>query len=194
MKVYGGNWAGPVSPQEIDRPHMAWDIRTSYDILWEMYSDSIQNETITPEWIQKELGYFDVAFSSIPAPSLCLHPHKHPFYAQKIYAWGETPERRIPFDDYRIATEEIKDNSIVCNGFVFPRWYRMSKVFGYSTVEWPSGYQRDDEYLPGGSMVEKPLSHNCNCMPSIHRIGRYGVWRKGILTHHTIDAVWNVLR
>ena len=192
-KVYGSNWAGTVSTQELEKPHPAWDIRQSYDILWDMYHDIIVDEVIAPESLGDDLKKFDVFFSSIPAPSICISPwEKHSFYSQDIYAWGETDDRKIPFDDPRILWE-IEDNSILCNGVVNPKWYRMSRVFGYGTVEWP-GYTDPKNLLPGNSMVNKPLSTNCNCWPGIHRIGRYGRWKKGILTHHAIEEVWKALK
>src|SRR4051812_44452720 len=35
LKVYGPMWSGSVSPEDLEGEHTAWDIRATYDELWE---------------------------------------------------------------------------------------------------------------------------------------------------------------
>jgi hypothetical protein len=75
-------------------------------------------------------------------------------------------------------------NMVVCNGEDNPAWYRMSNVFGHTTVEWPGSLAQVP--VASAARVKKPTSHNCNCWaetsPMIH-VGRYGAWEKGVLSH-----------
>lgn len=186
-KVYGMGWSGEVSTQTLTREHAAWDIREAYHKLWDRYHKNIEHVKIDKKFLL-EFPYreFFRTFSSIPAKILCHH-HKHEFHSQDIYAFGETPTRKIEMDDFSIG-----GNHILCNGLDMPSWYRVSNVFGYATVEWPGWDQ--SKALPGSSRVEKPLSNDCECFPEIIRVGRYGRWEKGILTHHVMDQVWEILR
>lgn len=193
-KVYGSSWQGLVSPEDFADNHPAWDIRKSYDILWDMYSRYIEDQYVEPHWIASELPYFDKVFSSVPATSICDSNHK--FDSVSIYAWGETPTRRIPDEEMRLtrlSSGAYKESFVLCNGLDFPSWYRVSKVFDHGTIEW--GLHADKStILEGSSIVQKPLSNDCDCFPGVIRIGRYGNWRKGILTHHAIDQVWEEIK
>ena len=39
--------------------------------------------------------------------------------------------------------------------------------------------------------MRKPIATNCDCFPNVIRAGRFGTWKKGVLTH---DAMFNTLR
>jgi hypothetical protein len=41
--------------------------------------------------------------------------------------------------------------------------------------------------------VRKPLETDCTCWPKVVRAGRFGQWRKGVLTHHAYEMAMQVL-
>lgn len=184
LKVYGMGWKGAVSASSLDVEHPAWNIREAYDALWYYYSQYIVDTLIGIEWLDAfPYSDYEYVFSSVPAPTMCKDS-RHKFDSMNVHAFGETPRRKIERDDFAIG-----NNQVLCNGMWLPSWYRISKVFGYGTIEWPE-YEVPD---PGSSLVKKPLSTDCTCYPDIIRVGRYGRWEKGILTHHAMDQVQEVL-
>ena len=78
----------------------------------------------------------------------------------------------VTFGEWRTREEEIDDNSIVCDGTDEHAWYRIASVFGYRTIEW-------SRLPPPGTIaanVTKPLYTDCDCYPTVLRVGRYGTW------------------
>lgn len=181
-KVYG-SLSLPVSPQQYAGDHQAWDLRRAYEWLYEKYEDQIINARMSPSGILPMLNDImpDACISSLPAPVLCQRGDEHTFASVKCYAIGDAPElgQSVP-----IAPEQ--DFTVHCDGTSEVSWYRICKVFGYSTVEWP-GHKRKPP-LEGVVDFHKPLSTNCDCLPSILRVGRYGRWQKGVLSHEAYVA------
>lgn len=178
-KVYGDAWDGTISDDLRDQAHLAWDMRSVYDELWDQYSDLITDYDIprgispVTAAIQPLLDNFDLVINTIPRPALCLRGHK--FISTDIWALGETPGQAFPI--------ECHDGVIEYNGDSNPSWYRSSRIYGYSTVEWPGHLPKPP--LVGVAKVKKPLSHNCDCwLGSIVHLGRMGRWQNGRLVHH----------
>jgi hypothetical protein len=176
-KVYGSKFLGPVSPEDLAGEHMGWDIRTTYDRLWDMWEDRVFDMEITPNSLVRVLGEadWDLVINSIPLVDLCHQGHH--FGATEIWAAGDAPEIGISIQSmYRCP-----DNMVICNGDDSPVWYRMSRVFGRTTVEWPG----DVANVPvtSAARVRKPTKNDCNCWPEIRNVGRYGTWTKGVLSH-----------
>lgn len=178
-KVYGPDWNGDVSPEEYTHPHLAYDIRQAYNELWRRYKGIVVDTEITPMWIKAIKA--DYVFNTIPLNQLCDGGHSFQFAS--IWAMGDAPARgqHVPFD--------IKPNSVMCNGEDSPSWYRVSNIFDHKTVEWPAAIHPP---LPVAAVV-KPLSNNCSCWPNVIRLGRYGAWRKGLLTHDSYFTAMDVL-
>jgi hypothetical protein len=177
-KVYGPEYGGSVSPEDLGQNHHAWDIRLTYEKLWMLYSSWVQPAIIDNEWLLVNAGRFDVIISTVPAPVLC-HSGSHTFYSQKIWALGDAPENG------QAITEDIPANTILCNGNRFPTWYRASNVFGYKTLEWS---QRGPKPEAPVAETHKPLYTDCTCWPEVQRLGRYGMWRKGVLVHEVYEG------
>jgi hypothetical protein len=185
-KVYGAGWMGSVSAEDLLGEHRAWDLRQAYDQMWERYFRHSPEHgglrftplVVTPDRLRQVTPAlredFDIVISTVPANALCLRPEEHTFASQEIWAAGDAPELD------RWAPVSVGDDLVVCNGNPEPGWYRACKVFGSATVEWPVA--RKPPY-DGVALVEKPLRTDCNCFPWIHRLGRYGAWRKSILLH-----------
>lgn len=180
-KVYGLSYHGNVSPGSLPPGHIAYDIRTAYDQLWMMYQDRIEFKGIDHRWLQSGARRFDRIFSTMPATSLC-YDSRHEFRAQWVWA-GTDPAIIVP------------EGTVLCNGQKEPGWYRVSRIFGYSTAEWPDSFDRPEDASPEARLarIRKPLYTNCNCWPDIIRLGRYGQWQKGILVHHTYAEVLKCL-
>lgn len=181
-KVYGPAYRGFVSPEDLDEDHSGWDIRATYDILWQRYSGAIEhtpfsNEVEVTAFINRvsNEGTFHSVISTIPAPLLCTN-NSHAFQAQKVYAIGDAPERGV------FSPIMVDLNTVVCSGESDRSWYRAANILGYHTVEWP-GNKRIP--LDGVTEVTKPLGHTCECLPYVHRMGRYGKWQKGVLSHES---------
>lgn len=175
-KVYGRRSGITVSPEEYQGQHLAWDIRQAYYDAWSLYVDRIVHlEDITNEhvWSLAESKEFDRVISTIPAPNLC-GDDRHVFDSQTVWAVGDAPERGI-FCPVPVAPFEV-----ICDGTRDTGWYRAANVFGYKTAEW-MGERKPP--IEGVARIEKPISTDCNCMPGVLRLGRYGEWRKGVLAH-----------
>jgi hypothetical protein len=183
QKVYGTEWDGVVSPDEFgaEESHMAWDIRSTYNEAWTRLFPLMNDAEFKHGMdIQRflEAKKPDVVVSSLPAPVLCLRREEHVFRGQKVYAVGDAPERGI-FCPIR----SVPENSVVCNGDPDVSWYRSANVFGYVTAEW-SGQGSKPPYN-GVTEIVKPLSTTCDCQPDVVRTGRFGLWRKGVLSHES---------
>lgn len=177
-KVYGRRSGIRVSPEELSADHTAWDIRAAYYTAWELYKDHILHTPhITSGWAWS-LSQEIKVISTLPAPTLCEN-EEHSFDSQQVWAVGDAPERGV-----FCPVTEAKPFQVLCNAGTDTGWYRNANVFGYRTAEWPGGRKPPIE---GIAAVEKPLSTNCDCQPSIVRLGRYGEWRKGVLSHEAYE-------
>lgn len=184
-KVYGPGYTGTVSPEELAEAHPGWNIRRAYDDLWDMYGSYVidfivdGNNIRTGGSLSNLMNEANFVVSSIPAPLLCVGEHQ--FEGQEIWAVGDAPERGT-FDPIKAAGP----NSVVCNGEPDVGWYRSAHVFGRSTTEWPAKRKPPVE---GVAKVTKPLKTNCDCFPDVVRVGRYGKWTKGVLSHSAFYEV-----
>lgn len=202
-RVYGDQYVGSVSPEDLERDHLAWDLRGAYAELWEGLQPYMElRAAIRASDIPLLKTSNDLVISTIPADSICPgwnveHPElrpglplSHQFRATEIWAAGEAPELGI-----RIVGYNAPENTVICNGSAesSPSWYRVSNIFGRKTVEWPGSLP----WVPvkTAARVRKPIATDCNCWEDekFLRAGRYGRWEKGILTHHVFNQVYERL-
>lgn len=183
-KVYGDNFDGAVSPEDLVGNHAAWDIRRTYDNLWMEYGRQIRNEDLSAAWLCNFLprSEYDLVINSIPRRALCRSPH-HTFPSEQVWALGDAPERGI------FAPRYSNNNQVICNGMESPPWYRAACVFGYSTVEWPSHGLPVTKAFEHAQVVWKPIETDCDCWPDVMHVGRYGRWEKGVLSHTAFQQV-----
>lgn len=182
-KVYGDQPVSGVSPASLSGSHPAWDIRAAYEQLWERYAGLVDNVAIDASDMEKMLGYYqpDLVVNSIPLSLLCLKPQEHAFTSQQCWAMGDAPTlgQFVPIP--------TTSDTIVCDGTRDVSWYRAANVFGHATVEW-SGL-RPKPPLEGVVAFNKPLATTCDCWPDMVRVGRYGTWTKGVLSHQAFNDV-----
>lgn len=186
QKVYGRMWDGTVSPEDLAEPHRAWDIRQTYDSLWESYRHIVEDTWIDPMTVRKIIdGGWDIVINSVPRDQLCFKGHA--FGATEITAAGDAPDLgiRIPYN--------CPDNTVICNGNDNPSWYRLSNVFGHKTVEWPSSIAKVP--VTTAAAVRKPTYTECDCWADkLHHVGRYGRWEKGVLSHTAYTDAYNIVK
>jgi hypothetical protein len=175
-KVYGRGFRGTVSPEDLMGDHTGWDIRSTYDILWRRYSPYIIDRSFpTPQELHQFLHDMNMGHvvSTIPAPLLCVNPG-HLFPSQEVWSVGDAPERGV------FCPISVEEDTVVCNGERDVSWYRAANILGYKTAEWS---MKNPPPFEGISKVTKPIGTSCNCLPGVHRAGRYGRWMKGVLSH-----------
>lgn len=195
-KVHGSAWDGIVSPEDFEEHHVAWNIRQAYDKLWGAYGSEVIDCQIPFHdsgranylWALNELNLaeYDLVVSTVPR-TIWKFPGDN-FVSSKGWAMGDAPEHGIfvPYSTHR------RDNIIICDGTDEVAWTRLSKVFGYTTVEWP---HHSKPPLQGVSEVVKPLRFEPGPVDNpandwLH-VGRYGKWHKGVLV---TDAFNDVLK
>lgn len=181
-KVYG-NRQQVVSPVTVESGR-AWDIREAYYKGYELYESRIEHEPHMDAEMVRQIAdvYQGYVISTIPLPTLCQNRVAHAFSSTRIYAVGDAPERGV-----RCAIR-MPENTVVCNGDKEPGWYRAATILGYSTVEWPGDRRPPYDDV---AAVTKPISTTCSCLPQVLRLGRYGTWTKGVLSH---EAYWNTVK
>jgi hypothetical protein len=189
-KVYGNRiMAGTVSPEVYGGPHPAWDLRQAYEQLYDRYYEAIEDCELMPDTVGELFNYLtpDLIVSSIPLPVLCQRPEEHAFRQQSCWAIGDAPERG------QTVPVPCPEDTIVCNGERDTGWYRVSNVFGYRTAEWPGLRPRPP--FAGVVQFAKPLATTCTCWHvsegeekhDVLRVGRYGTWTKGVLSHEAFN-------
>lgn len=198
-KVYGSAARlNTVSPSVLQGAHPAWDIRQAYHQLCERYFSEVEQLDIQPDGVRPMLEYLapDLTLNTIPLVNLCQRPGEHAFSAQTCWALGDAPERG------QYVPTPCPEDTVRCSGDRDHGWYRVSKVFGYRTAEWPG--LRPKPPLSGVVPFHKPLATTCDCwearpgdhpvaMP-IHRLGRYGTWTKGVLSHQAFNTTVKLLQ
>lgn len=182
-KVYGPGFRGDTSPDEYEGRHQAWDLRATYDKLWHKWEPHIVDVSFDQKVAADVIPDFlrdGIVISTIPRPVLCSN-RRCTFASQDVWALGDSEEQQCPVYPPR-------PNMVLCNGERDVGWYRTSKVFGYTTCEWPWRDGRKPPYS-GVAMVSKPVITDCTCLPEVQYVGRYGRWQKGYLVHQVWEDV-----
>lgn len=143
--------------------HGVWSMGRAYDLLWNVYNKSIVHQHAHAGFLDAVSVRHELVLSTIPATALC-ETHQHNFESALIRIWT------CPADD--------RSNWIEYNGDPDTPHYRASSLFGTRSIEFGSRAPRD------AMKGSKPLVTDCDCRPEIHRLGRFGQWKKGVLVHH----------
>lgn len=185
-KVYGETYRGVVSPEEFQGDHRAYDLRFTYDILWNLWNSRIQEYSVNPVDLEEHypglIEEFDLVVNTVPRKALCRNP-EHEFISKTVYASGDAPGRGFK------CPISCAPGTIVYNGSSDWGWYRTANIFGHTTAEWPASSDKPKPPIEGVVSIDKPLSTSCDCWPGMLHAGRYGAWRKGILVHQVYEEV-----
>lgn len=215
-KAHGDRWDGVIEEGAFETDHIGWDIRQAYERLWRSYADRITHYEIKPPvpanegqellfsredlpgenpnyWQTLEdlkLWEYDLVISTVPRKIWAVPGEEFTF----SMAWvaGDAPEhgKFVPFG----LTE---DNMILCDGTNEVEYTRLSKVFGYTTVEWP--YNPLHKPYEGATALIRPLAYQPskdyeNPANSFLHIGRYGKWEKGVVASDAFQEVMDRLK
>jgi hypothetical protein len=173
---------------------VGWDMKKAYDKLWEKFESNIYNTTLHGHDLVHLSENYPIIYTTLPARMTCHRPNRHTFKAQEIWVQhGDGSHKLI---------RGVNDNNILYyNGetpagsgyyteMIGPGWYRFSQLNGYQA--WEFSHEPPTEAIPDHHIIStgvKPLSNDCDCWPELRRIGRFGRWEKGILTHHAYEQV-----
>jgi len=184
FKAYGEEKAQVSWDTFVTGEYPAWNLRGLYLLLWERFSNIIQKRELGASDIDLIcLGTKGPVFSSIPLDRICKDPIAHDFQGQQV-AFTHEPFVQVP-------------EMIVYNGRASDSWYRAACLFGECSAEY--AVHGDDRILEGKDIVFrgiKPTLNHCNCYTkynNFHKIGRFGQWRRGILTNHAYEEVRSAL-
>lgn len=189
-KVYGPIWDGTISHEMYNQGQTAWDLREVYTNLWNRFEPAINDWTYSEAELValiKDIGRRGrhVVINTLPRNLLCREKSTHSFVSTNIWAMGDDPMNG------QYCPISLQDFSIEYNGNQYPSWYRASKIFGFTTMEWPGHAAKPP--VPGVVAVQKPVSTTCNCWPLVAHVGRYGQWRKGVLLHHVYEEALDAI-
>lgn len=179
-KVYGDMSDVQVSPETLVGIANAWDIREAYDAAWAEYGHLVRPFEVTP--LTLDAIRADLIISTIPAKALCSNldapteysiddPFQQPlchFESQKVWSTNYLKDSGVH-----------EDNIVICSGDPEDWWYRISRIHGWENSEFPASRK---PYSNRVWEVEKPISTTCKCHPEVVRMGRYGAWKKGVLS------------
>lgn len=182
-KVYGSAWDGTVSDEMFNPGQQAWDLRAVYDELWGRFGQDVVNWSYTPDNLQYMIERGISIINTLPRELLCQNKKEHFFNYTNIWALGDNHTHMCPY-----RPDEM---TVVYNGEPFPSWYRASNIFGHCTMEWPGSMKKPP--VEGVVSVRKPILTNCSCWPTVRHVGRYGMWRKGVLLHHVYEQTRSAL-
>ncbi|UVK63866.1 oxidoreductase [Gordonia phage LilyPad] len=225
-KTHGKWWDGHVGADEFEPDHTAWDIRQHYDILWRHYVGKIENYSIPTRgmianFFQREnsevgvAGYvswdlglndYELVISTVPR-DIWKVPGDEFIYSEG-WAIGDAPERGMFVEDMNFecpngeilhykTPHDLPDNHIVCDGTSQVPWTRLSKVYGYTTIEWPHHVPQPHAQAV---RVRKPLHYtpganqNGNPAATWLHVGRYGQFEKGVVVTDAFDQVTKKLK
>lgn len=152
--------------------HPVWNLRKAYEKLWKKYEDKITDVKLHYEQASLLCKDFSLVMNTVPLNHLCGDDH-HFDYQDVWIVYGQLGDR----GENRIVYDGTQD---------FP-WYRWSYIFGWTGIEY-------SQKVRDGVHIRKPLVNVCDCLPGMVRLGRYGAWQKGILTHHAYEGAVNALQ
>lgn len=172
-KVYGDPYV-PTSWHDYDEGyHDIWNLRKAYERLWKKYDKNIHDIKLDADTVKDIQQEYGTVLSTVPLVAICGNP-THTFDCQDVWII------------YGKAVEGGEDRIIYDGTGDFP-WYRWSYIFGWKGIEY-------SQMVPGGMHLRKPLRNTCNCHRDVLRLGRYGCWTKGVLTHHAYEGAIDALQ
>lgn len=171
-KVYGDP-DKPVSWTHFEERQVpAWSMNDVYDSAWRDYQGLVHDRELFAADVEQIVAGFEVVVNTVPLEGLCARPADHTF--------NQVP---IVLDNRRMIGAE---NVVVYNGQRSEDWYRTSSIGEEHWTEYPAGRApHNPDWITGMHKGFKVVDTDCNCHPTVHRMGRFGKWCRGELAHHT---------
>lgn len=180
-KLYGDINIG-INGDQLQPSYHAWRHRETYQKLWDMYVDLIEDRMVLPQEMDDLVSEFDLVVCTANIQSLCmnrsagLQAYRHHFSFKAV---AVTPRAEYPNQPY---------NTIIFNAGENDAWVRSSNVFGVTCTEWPI------EHAPADSrIIQKPISTDCACFPRVLRTGRFGKFHNETWVDTAYFDVWGAL-
>ena len=188
--------------------HAGWDIRKAYKRLWYLYGSYVRPlNLVVPvkrgHAIDSFLNHIDVSqfslvISTVPR-KLWRQPGDEFVYSQGWATSGTLADT---------ITLGFPNNHVAYDGSGDVHWNRASRIFGFSTVEWPWNNGNlppygNEESRAQIAKIVKPLRHKVSCQngealidggPPWVFAGRYGAWEKKYFATDVIDITTRALR
>lgn len=180
-----------------DRPMVGWDLKKAYATLWDKFRNDIFHTEIDAQVIAHLSENYPIMYSTVPMDRICRRHHE--FKAQKIWVWhgpGDNLIEGVNDGNYLYYNGLTPQGSDYPMDMFGPPWYRFSQLNQYQAWEYSSP-PASGAFPPGDQQLSegiKPLSNNCDCYSDLRRVGRFGRWEKGQLTHHAYEQVLEDLR
>lgn len=171
QRVYGDasrvtSWA------KAEKVKQAWDLRQVYDNAWNEFEPFIANQAVDSPTVYELTSMFDLVISTIPAWSICgSGRHKFPSIAIMVK----------PEIQFQIGDQPVDHNYVIYNGTIEGLWYRVSRINGFESTE---AVAHPALLNDGWSLGFKIQDTDCDCHGAVVKVGRMGLWKSGILTHH----------
>lgn len=175
-KVYGDPFRRTSWSRFVSNAYQpAWALAPAYETLWRLYGGTVQEAEIDPEEAHELVEDYPLAINTAPAPALCGSGHE--FESRALWVVEQAPD-------------EVGSNTMVYNGYPPDHWSRASDIFGIRSTE----YTKHSNKTVGAHKGMKVVSTDCDCHPKIHRAGRWGTWRQGVLVHQAFEYTFDLLR
>jgi hypothetical protein len=174
-KVYGREDAPTSWDKYANRAVSGWPIASAYLRLWDLYSPLVREAEIGPEEAVALDWSYPLVINTAPAYALC-----------KVRPWHRDVDGVHLFPSRRIwvrheAPVGLPNNTMMYNGRSQDPWCRASRLFGVGATEYGSPQPNAHEGIKVGPTT-------CDCNPRIHRAGRWGTWKPGVLLHHAYET------
>lgn len=182
-RVYGDPET-PTSWTLIDETALpAWELQRAYDRAWDKFEPLITDIVLDAAEVQGMTAYFPIVISTIPLWSICYG--KHMFSSVNIHVARRSFGRDV---NTVVARRQLPDNYIIYNGdFAYKGWYRTSVIFGHGATEVACSETPRHSIFEDSQVGFKVEGHDCDCHPNLHKVGRMGTWKRGVLTHHAYN-------
>lgn len=179
----------------------AWNLHKAYDALWDRYGPFITQIQIEASDIPSICNHYAKVFCTIPAWAICRKTTGHEFAHQDItiiHGPGDSLITGVNDNNlmYYNGETPVQDDLSDMIGF---DWYRFSQINHYVAWEFSGRRPELGDDLYGSRKIafgRKPLHTDCDCWlnwSTFLRLGRFGKWTKGVLTHHAYREAYDAL-
>jgi hypothetical protein len=170
-RVYGDS-SMKTSWDRLKASSPCWSLSDAYDRAWDHYEGGIVDSELDASDVGEFSAGFPLVISTVPRWSTCYGGHNF----ESIDIVVEPIVIDVPFSS---------ENFVAYNGMRHGDWYRTSRIFGYESTEYIK--TQNTEPSADAKYGIKIVGNNCDCHPNVVFAGRFGLWQRGVLTHHAFS-------